>query len=308
MESKIAHLLYVPFSGLGLYGGFRGNRWLKNRIKIFKQFVIPSILAQINQNFTLWISWRYEERTNKQVQELGQYLNSLGIKNVFTYSGICFWDDKYPDEIARKRLIDSIHSSTGELLDVIGESDTVLMTLQPSDDCYCPGMIQEVRDFFRENPARDVFGYAKGYVMDYINHRLAEWNPRTTPPFYTIKFNRETFVDPLKHITFIGPYKSHEYLKNHMNTFYTEKRGFIVGTHQENISTIFNHPYTGHEFLGDNVTRILRDFGIDKSGVLKLPFSIRKWFIRRLPYGWRRKLRYIFGEKLAAPLYNWIRS
>ena len=66
MEYK--HLIYCPFTGLGLYGGFRGNRWLQNRIQIFKQFVIPSLKAQTNKDFTLWISWRPEEKNNPDIE------------------------------------------------------------------------------------------------------------------------------------------------------------------------------------------------------------------------------------------------
>jgi len=308
MESKIVHLLHCPFTGLGLYQGFRGNRWLRNRIKIFKQFVIPSILNQTNKDFTLWLAWRYEEKNNTQVKELKRYLDTLGVPNVFTYAGICFWDDKYPDEQARDRLINSIHYSVGELMETIGEAETILMTIQPSDDCYHSTMVQETRDYFNAHPDMDLFGYRKGYVMDYVNQRLAEWNPQTTPPFYTIKYTRENFTDPLKHLKFTGPYKSHEYPKDYMKADYIETRGFLVGCHSENISTIFSHPYTGHESLGSNLTSILSDFGIESADKLKLPFSFRKWFIRQLPYGWRRKLRYIFGEKFAAPIYSWIRS
>ena len=103
---KITHFLYVPFSGLGLYGGYRGKRWLQNRIQVFKQFVVPSLLAQTSKNFSLWISWRHEDRYNPLVRELKEWLvlhlNYFPV--IFTYSGVCFWDDKYPDDIARTRL------------------------------------------------------------------------------------------------------------------------------------------------------------------------------------------------------------
>ena len=100
---KITHFLYCPFTGLGLYGGHRGNRWLRNRIKIFKQFVVPSLLAQTNQNFVIWISWRFEDRGDPLVRELYEWLSlrfmmpDMKSRVVFTYAGVCFWDDKYSD-------------------------------------------------------------------------------------------------------------------------------------------------------------------------------------------------------------------
>ena len=71
------HFLMVPFTGLGLYNGFRGNAWLKSRVKIFETFVIPSLLAQTSKNFTVWIAWRQEEKQNKIVQEFQKRLSLI---------------------------------------------------------------------------------------------------------------------------------------------------------------------------------------------------------------------------------------
>lgn len=306
------HLMYVPFLGLGLYGGYRGRRFLKNRIKIFKQFVIPSLSSQTNKDFILWISWRYEDRKDPLVLELEQWLNTIPkfCENVvFTYCGVCFFDDKYPDEEAYARLVNSVHGSMGELLNHIGECKDVLMSIQPSDDVYHSGMVQETQDFFKGNSKIQVYGYKRGYVMDYINRRLSEWNPQTTPPFYTIRFPRETFTDPLKHLTYIGPYRSHEFVKDYLPAHYSDTRGFIVGTHGMNISTVFDHPYTGHEYLGDNVEAILSLFGLRGVAPLKLYKSIRSDLFNALPYSAKRKLRY-WAEKnfLFSWVYNFLRS
>lgn len=313
MESKkVTHFLYMPLTGLGLYGGHRGKRWLKNRIKIFKQFVLPSLLAQTNQNFILWVSVRFEDRGCPVLKQFKKDLEKH-LKVVFTYAGVCFWDDKHPDEEAYQRLVNSIHGSMGDLLNVMGECDTVLMSIQPSDDCYHSKFVEEAQNVLTSEgstmPDMKVYGYRKGYVMDYINRRLCEWNPTTTPPFYTIKFERETFADPFKHVKYIGPYKSHEYVKDYLKAHYhPDQRGFVVGTHGENISTIFDHPFTGHEYLGDNIDRILYDFGLNMVGPLKLRLSLRKWIMRKLPHGWQRKLRYLFGERFYARFYKFIRS
>lgn len=151
MDNKnVAHLLGVPFTGLGLYGGFRGNRWLKNRITIFKQFVVPSLLNQTSQDYILWMEWRHEERNNPQVKELQEYLNEVGITNVFTFSGVHFYDDKYPPEEARLRMVQAIHGSMGDLLNVMGDADTILLTIQPSDDCYHEDLVAGMRSLFEQ--------------------------------------------------------------------------------------------------------------------------------------------------------------
>jgi len=307
-NKRICHFLYVPFLGLGLYGGYRGARHKKNRIKIFKQFVIPSLLNQTNRDFTVWVSWRYEDKNDQDILALKGYIDKMGLKSVFTFSGVCFWDDKYPDDIAKKRLIDTIRGSMGELLNTMGECEEVLMTIQPSDDCYFSSMVQETQSFFKKNKNIHAYGYFRGYVMDYINQRLAEWNPKTTPPFYTIRFKREIFIDPLKHVQFIGPYKSHEYVKDFLPAYYSDYRGFIVGTHGENISTIFNHPFTGQEFWGDGIRKILFNFGLLNILPLKIKISMRKKIMRLLPYGWQRKLRYWLGKIWYIKLYEFLRN
>lgn len=325
---KTVHFLYMPLTGLGLYGGYRGARWLKNRLKIFWQFVYPSLLAQTNKNFVLWVSVRPEDRHNSIIKQFKTDLEWYGskitgahssamfyppeapIQTVFTYSGVCFWDDKYPDDVAHDRLATAIHQSLGQgLYDFIGEADEVLMTIQPSDDCYWNGMVEETQKFFAENPSVHVFGYKHGFVMDYINLKLADWNPTTTPPFFTIRFPKETFGNPLLHLKWTGPYKSHEYVKDFLPAKYLEdKRSFLVGTHGENISTIFNHPFAGLQYRESDMRTVLEDFGLANSTPLKLPFSIGRMILRKLPHKVLRKLRFLAGEKkwIGRPLFAFI--
>jgi hypothetical protein len=304
MESKVTHFMYVPFTGLGLYGGHRGNRWLKNRIRIFKQFVVPSLLAQTNQDFSVWVSWRFEDRHDPIIHSLKNYLESMFPKRVvFTFAGVCFWDDKFPDEVARERLVNSVHDSMGELINHMESAETIIMTIQPSDDCYWFGAVDEVQKILL-NENYQAVGYKHGYVMDYASGRIKEWNPKTNPPFFSIKFSREVFTDPLKHLEYTGPYKSHEYVGDKLKYLQLAYRGFLVGTHGENISTVFNHPFAGNEAGAEERSY----FGIAHTGNLKIHLSLRKWLMRKLPAGWQRKLRYWLGERFFAVVYNWIRS
>ncbi len=316
MRSKM--IVYTPFTGLGLYGGFRGNRWLKNRIQIFKQFVIPSLLNQTDRDFVHWISWRPEERSNRYVKELGVYLGTIpNYRFVFTFDGIAFWDDKFEDDVARERLFNSLYKSLPNLLDHVPDCDEVYWLLQPSDDCYHTLTVESVKKAFMEQGIQAVC-YQNGYLCNYNTLELLEYNPKTSPPFHAIKFPRATFFDPGKHLTYIslkedaGEYKkgtpcpSHEYLPKCLNTGYFQGRGFLVGTHGENISTHFNHPYGGAKITEPD--QILDKFGILNSEPLKLKISVRKWVMRRLPYRAQRKLRYIFGEKLYSRFYEFIRS
>lgn len=299
-------IVNVPFTGLGLYGGFRGNRWLRNRIKIFEQFVVPSLQNQVDQDFILWVSWRKEEKTHPYVIGLKQRLDKK-FKTVFTYTGCPFWDDKYEDDIARDRLFWTLKDALPELMDAVGSPDNVIWMLQPSDDCYHAMTFASVKAEL-EKPEIDVVSFKHGYLCNYNTKEVLEYNPKTNPPFFAVKYPTKTFFDPGAHMNFTGPFKSHEYIGEKLRVGYFDARGFLVGTHGENISTHFNHPYGGAKIEGAEKQELLHSFGLLDVPPLKLPFSIRKWIMRHLPHQWRRKLRYWFGEIIGNKIYHWIRN
>lgn len=305
-EKKAVFLFYTPFTGLGLYGGFRGNRWLRNRISVFKQFVIPSLLNQTDRNFIHWIQWRPEDRKNPHVEALYRYL--LLIPNyqfVFTFGGLCFWDDKYKDEEASSRLFNALKVTLPELKELAVDVDEVYMMIQPSDDLYDKDTVQNLKVSFLMMPDVQVFSYQRGYICNYTTKEVLEYNPKTNPPFFCIRFPQEEFFNPNRHMTYTGPYQSHEYVGDKLKLGVLPTRGFLVGTHGENISTHFNHPFGGLKV--DDVA-ILDRFGISDAAPIKLPKSLRKWVIRKLPYQWQKKWRYWMGEKLFNRFYNFIRN
>lgn len=313
MKQKL--LVSVPFTGLGLFLGFRGNRWLRNRIKIFETFVVPSLLAQSDQDFVLWVQWRREEKKNKQVIELLERLKK-NFNVIFTYTGITFWDDKYPDDIARERLFHTLRLGLPELLDITADHENIIWLLQPSDDCYDRMTIESVKKAFENDSTMEAVSYTEGYLCNYNTLELLEYNPKTSPPFHAIKFPRQIFFDAGKHLTYIslkedvGQYKkgtpcpSHEYLSKCLKTAFFKGRGFLVGTHGENVSTHWNHPYGGQKVSQE----ILKNFGLDVVEPLKLPLSLRKIIMRKLPYRWQRKLRYLIGERFVNKFYEFLRN
>lgn len=265
----LKHFMYVPFTGLGLHGGYRGDTWLENRIRVFKQFVIPSLLAQSNKDFTVWISWRKEDAYNPIVEDLVKWLSHTHLDVIHTYCGVMFWDDKYNDSDAAQRLMDTFENTLPKLKTYCMNDSHVLMTIQPSDDMYLPNVVEEAQNFFRTEytkhtepkPTYKVFGYEKGYMINYATKEIAEYNPDTTPPFYTICFPREVFLDPTAHYQFTGPYHSHEYVGDYLAELRSPERAFVVGTHGENISTVWNHPYKGKTLTDDQKNDILHKTG-----------------------------------------------
>lgn len=293
------HFYLVPFTGLGLHNGFRGNLWLKNRIKVFKEYVVESLLNQTNQNFILWICWRKEERDNEQVIELAEFLRQKGLKCVITFSGIPFYDDKYDELTAKKRLMETLNISLPTLRNVIS-TDYVLLTIQPSDDLYFDTNTEVLQTKFKELIEKDkntnkAVGWKDGYIMDYAHKEISEYLTKTNPPFFTILFSKEEFLDPIKHFNHIGPYKSHEYIVDHMNYHTLEGRGFIVGTHGENISTTYNHVYRGRLLIGEERLNILKRAGILGADPIRMKLSRRvllRRIVNRLPF--RNMLKWLY--------------
>lgn len=292
-------LVYVPFTGLGLYDGFRGNRWLQNRIAVFKRFVLENLSKQTDQDFILWISWRPEERNNKYVKELEEYIKGK-FNYVFTYSGVCFWDDKYDDDTARVRLAGALHGSVAELINHL-DAEYIDMLIQPSDDVYRIDTIENMKKVLQNYQA---IGHKRGYMIDYTTLNMVEYNPKTNPPFFAIRFPKDKFIDPSKHMKYTGPYKSHEYVPDYLKMAVWEHRGFIVGTHDNNISTTFDHPYGGQRVDKS----VLKEFGLENVEPVKFNWSLFRPIFKRLPYKIKRKLRYWAGEKkwILRPFFNFI--
>src|SRR3990167_5747571 len=225
IKNKFIHFFACPFTGLGLHAGFRGNVWLKNRIHIFEQFVLPSLLLnQTNTDFILWVAWRPEEKSNPLVMAFQEKLNGIrDLRFIFTFGGCFFWDDKYSDEVAAKRLMHSLEISLPELKEIVGDNEYVLLTLQPSDDLYLCDTAGKIRKLATEaiekepQNTKKAFGYRKGYIMNYQTKEIAEYmcegwktdevstfHTNTIPPFFTILFSANEFLDPIEHYKHIS--------------------------------------------------------------------------------------------------------
>lgn len=261
-KKNIIHFLYVPFTGLGLYKGFRGDTWLKNRIQVFKRFVIPALMNQTKREFIVWISWRSEERGNPIVKELMQHLDKLdGMRFVHTFGGCCFYDDKYPDPTARKRLFNALNESLPVLREwVPTDTDAVYVTIQPSDDMFLTSAVEDIQA--QPYKPHGAFGWRAGYMIRYDTLEVSEYDPKTIPPFFTIMFPRSIFLDPKSHFDYIGPYASHEYVKDVLAFKDLPGRGFVVGTHGENISTRYDHSFRGKVLDEEERQRVLVKAGL----------------------------------------------
>lgn len=288
-------ILMTPFTGLGLFKGYRGDKWLKNRIRIFKQFVLPSLLNQSKKEFINWITWRPEEKENPIVQEFMTYLDKIdGLRFIHTFHGLCFWDDKYDDITAKQRLMSALDKSIPELEQYIG-SEWVALTIQPSDDMYISDMVERIQ---KEKPEYNkAIGYTKGYVMDISTKEVGEWTPpfpKSCPPFYTIFMPSKTFLSPRLHLEYYKDYKSHEDIPRVFDFKPIHERGFMVGTHGDNISTVFAHPFMTDSFDTWRCQKTWLLFGIYNSDPIVTRKGWRLWLriiANKLPHSWSDKLR-----------------
>ena len=284
----------IPFTGVGIYSGFRGQEWLKYRIEIFKEFTLKSLLNQTTKDWILWLSFRQEEKKNPLVKDFWHFLVDQNIKFVITCNGLIYHDDKYSKGTLNKilnfgRIIRScwreknfsnLKSATREILydknkalpqrlasslayfkGWVNDYKWIYLTRLDSDDMFHKDALKEIQS----QPAWDKVAYLlkKGYVYNKNTQELAEWNPDNNPPFYTIVFPKETFLDPQKHLKYMEGFQSHEDIPKIFDSKWLRNGLYCVLVHSQQISTIFNHPFRGEVIRQANMkAEILRDFGI----------------------------------------------
>lgn len=244
----------MPLTGLGLYNGYRGDAWLINRIRVLRTFVVNSLSNQTNQHFYLWISVRPEDKENPIIHQLKNNLDKIRDLSFFvTYGGLCFYDDKLKN--GNEVLLNNLKATLPELEERVKEFKEVLVTIQPSDDMYLSRSVDQIQNTEFEKVA----GYRQGYIINYASKEVAEYNPETCPPFYTIKFPKEVFINAKQHFEYVKDYVSHEYVEKDMTIL--PGRGFVVGTHGANISTTWNIPFKGRLLNKEEKDKVLLETG-----------------------------------------------
>jgi len=291
---KFIHFVMIPFTGVGIGTASRRPNWYKERIEIFKDYTLKSLLNQENRNFILWISFTYREKRHPLIAELSHYLKSVGIEYIFTFNGLMYWDDKFSGNImdriwncgrvvrgcwrnntwkdlfpSLKEILYNDKNSTlkeriGKSLDIIRphfkDVDLVYLTRLDSDDMLHKLAIKEIQNALL--PC-EIFVFDEGFIYNKDTNELASYHPQTNPPFYTIVFSGDEFFDADKHLQKYKGYKSHEDIRKLFIPCYLPDYRYCVLTHnpKNQISTIWNHPFRGG-VITENKKEILSDFGI----------------------------------------------
>ena len=283
------HILYVPFLGMGKIN--RGDKWLKNRIEIFKKYVLNALCNQSNLSFTLWLSFRPEDEFNPIVKDFERSMNQIrAMSPVFTYNGLCFWDDKFSDEEAGEKLYNNLRRTLPYLKQHVDHADEVLMTIQPSDDMFLADAVDSIQKAdFKD---KKVVGWTKGFTIDYATKEIKNYDPTIIPPFFTIKFPKDIFLNPEKHMEW-ADYKSHEYVKD-LGFEELQGRKFVVGCHGGNISTTFN-TFDGRTLTKEEQERVLLETGTyftEPIIIKQSPRLLARKILRYLPFS--DKIRNIY--------------
>ncbi len=292
MTNKFIHLIYVPFVGVGVRP-FRGDEWYRYRVEIFKKYTLNSLLKQTKRNAILWLSFIDEVRDNPITLELAEYLREKGIVVFMTFDGLMYHDDKFDTgfkegcmnfaRIVRmayreKNLIrfgwktilknffenknatlkERLTSALSHLKILDNDSfDWVYVTRIDSDDMFHKDFVSEVQEF---QPFPGALTCRNGYVYNSNTDQLAEWNPKTHPPFHTIIFPKQNFFDAARYIQYFKGFKSHEDIPNVFNSQNLKDGRYCVLIHQMHISTLYEHPFRGKEIEGDEKKEILNKF------------------------------------------------
>ena len=295
---KIKHLVYVPFTGVGLIG-YRGDEWFHERIQIFLNYTLKSLLAQTNRNFTLWLSFRPEEKENPQVENVAIILKGLGMPYFMTFDGLMYHDDKFGGTLfskiantgriirrcwrlnlwsefwpsfkdifndKNKTLVERIDRSLEEMPKEWREAEWVYMSRIDSDDMFHKNYIQYMQEYAvvaHISPEKKwAMTPTDGLIYNTTTCEVAEWKPPTNPPFHTIIFPSDVFFDANRYTTHYGDFRSHEDVRRVFTC--AELRGpvYCVTTHnpKNHISTIWNHPFRGRVL--ENPQEILKNFGL----------------------------------------------
>ena len=290
---KFAHIILIPFTGVGLNGGFRGDEWFAHRIKIFKEYTAKSLLNQSNRQFLLWLTFRPQEEGHPYLKGLGTWLGEQKLPTLMTFEGLPYHDDKFSRGIKNKlwNFARSIRQSYRERKPVFIQAFFELFTdknktlpqrlekslfkiqsIQPfrdtsyiflsridSDDMFHKDYAKKVQEFY---PFEGAIVCKNGYIYNAQTKELAEWNPETNPPFHTIIMRSSTFFNPIAHIQFYNGYKSHEDIPKVAKVLKVlEGNNYCVTVHGKHISTTFNHPFKGKSII-ENKSSVLTDFGV----------------------------------------------
>jgi len=257
MQRNKVHFINTVMTGRGI-PGYGGDKWYKYRVDIFKKYCIKSLQNQSNKKFIHWICFRPEEKNNPTTRELAKYLDGIKYKYVFTFYGQPFPDDKRTTNLG---LEDRVRKSLESLKKYTEGKKYVYFTVLDSDDMFHRDLVKLVQK--EEYELRKALTPVRGLILNNETGQLANWEHPSCPPFYTILFPVEIFMDAKKHLEYYYPFRSHEDILKIFKCKRMKDFLYCATCHKGNISTAWENSVRGQEYFYDNQKEeILKDFGI----------------------------------------------
>lgn len=258
--NNFVHFIYVPFTGLGRFEGYRGDEWFKNRIRIFRDYTLKSLLGQTQKDFILWCSFRPQEKENPLIKELENILKESGLQYVLTFDGIMMWDDRGVEH--NDDLIPRMEKSIGVIKSLVEGKEWVYITNFSSDDLLSRCAVEEIQNKKPKN--KKALFFLKGYIYNTQTGQLADWNRDTSSAQYTIIYPIEVILDAKKWFDYeMNCLKSHEDIPTCFVAEQLKNNMYCCTTNGWNISTVWQNVFRGQEiYYEDDKKAILQNFGI----------------------------------------------
>ena len=255
----MTHFLYMPFSGLGKHDKQRTPEYWDYRVEIFKKYTLPSLANQSNKNFTLWISFRPQDKEANFVKSLKNIVNGSGLSHVFTFNGVAMWDDRGLEN--NDTLLERTKLNIESLKPFI-KDEWIYITGLGSDDMLARDAVKEIQE--QTPKTKKALYYLSGWIFDARTEQLAEWNRDTPCSKYTIIYPKEIILDAKKWWDYeYECLKSHEYITTCYVAERLSERMYCCVVHGANISTDWLHVFRGMEvFQQEEKNKILSNFGI----------------------------------------------
>ncbi len=260
MKANGLHLVYIPFSGLGRFNGYRGDDWFKERIKLFENYTVKSLQNQSEKDFTVWISFREEEQLNPLTEEVTRIMRESGLKYIMTFHGIAMWDDRGIEH--NDDLVERLDKTIGAIKPLFIGKDYAYITNFSSDDMLEKDAVKLIQN--EEYEERKALYFMNGFVYNEQTGQLAEWNRDSSGSQYTVMYPKEVLMDAKKWFAYeMACLKSHEYIPQCYNAKCLEDWKFMCMVHGYNISTGWDNSFRGKEFFYEEEKQsILKNFGI----------------------------------------------
>jgi hypothetical protein len=222
--------------------------WWEYRLKILENFTIQSLLNQTNKDF-YFVMYLKKCFPDDLVPKLKEILEKTGLR----YSIIYY--DKEGD------LENRIKTD-------FGEAKYIYATVIGSEDLLHKDVVEEIQKY--EFSWRRALIYQSGYCYDCVNNKMRH-HFMNCPPFLTIMYPYETYIDFDKSIEYKNSPGGHDTIIRNMNPVILSDDKYIVLIHGQNNRSgyIDKDEYIFRKIQETEFESILKNFNITPNTYLE---------------------------------------